>query len=335
MALTKTDYILNSIRKVRNKKWEFFIITRIIHALPDDIEFKTQQLVRLSNDTRALTDLYFPQFDIHLEIDEPFHEKQVDADKLREMDIIARTEHSVMRIKLEACKDLNSVCIEVDKFISKILAIKDKQIADGSFNPWDFDNKYSSEPIIKSGQISIAKNIVFQKQIEALRCFGFAGQGYQRGAWVIPDGSDDYVWFPRLYKHGIWENKLSLDGKTITERALDNKEEAILSIAKQKQVELTKGNRKTIVFAKVKDSLGFNLYRYVGTFRMNLDKSTDTEIIFDRVSTEEKVRLPKTMNTADTETEYDPSGKWGTGAPKDISDKLGKLISSGKLEIKN
>ncbi|CAH8236387.1 Restriction endonuclease PvuRts1 I (fragment) [Vibrio aestuarianus] len=99
------------------------------------------------------------------------------------------------------------------------------------------------------------------------------------------------VWFPRLYEHGLWHNELTTDGKRIIERALNNNEEAILSINKQKERELADGSRKAIVFAKVRDSLGFNLYRYVGTFRMNINESSDTEIIFDRVSEEEKIRI--------------------------------------------
>ena len=71
MPISKQDYIYRSLKKVSHKGWETFVISRIIHGLDDDdIEFVTQQLVRLSDESRALTDLYFPQFDLHVEVDE-------------------------------------------------------------------------------------------------------------------------------------------------------------------------------------------------------------------------------------------------------------------------
>ncbi|HHF0536581.1 hypothetical protein NDJ78_11360 [Vibrio parahaemolyticus] len=293
MSLTKTEYILRSIRKLNNKGWEFFIVTRIIHALPDDIEFVTQQLVRLQNGKRALTDLYFPQFDIHLEIDEKHHERQRDKDFKREMDIVRVTKHSIVRIQTPDTKQehaLKIVCAEVDAFINKLLKLRGMKVSKGEFCPWDFESRYSAESVIKAGVVSVKGNIVFRKQLEALRCFGFQGSAYQRGAWQIPDGSNDMIWFPRLYKHGIWHNEITSDGTRIVERAFEGNQAAVDSIKKQKELEMKFGGRNAIVFAKAKDSLGFNLYRYVGTFRMNLSKSTNTEIVFDRVSDEEKIR---------------------------------------------
>jgi len=48
--------------------------------------------------------------------------------------------------------------------------------------------------------------------------------------------------------------------------------------------------RKHIVFAKARDVLGFNLLRYVGSFKLNFNRSTEDCLIFDRVSEQEAVR---------------------------------------------
>lgn len=295
MKITQTEYILRSISKIRNKKWEFFIVTRIIHSLPVDVEFVTQQLVRLPNGKRALTDLYFPQFDIHLEIDEKHHKSQLIEDLKRERDIIKRTDHSLIRIEVsdENGNDLCTKIIseEVDIIISKILKLRSEQLANNQFAPWDYESRYTAESVIKAGIVSIENNVVFQTQLEALRCFGFKGKGYQRGAWKVPDGTNDLVWFPRLYKHGLWHNELTVNGEKIIERALDNNTEALASISKQIKDEMEVGIRNFIVFAKARDALGFNLYRYVGTFRMNIYESTTSEIVFDKVKNNEKVRV--------------------------------------------
>ncbi|MCV5754273.1 hypothetical protein OFN51_36305, partial [Escherichia coli] len=83
---------------------------------------------------------------------------------------------------------------DTDDFIQMILSLRGKQLKKGCFVPWDFEHRYSSLPVINAGRVAIEDNVVFQKQIEALRCFGFKGNGYQRGAWKIPDGSNDWVW---------------------------------------------------------------------------------------------------------------------------------------------
>ncbi len=290
MSISKQEYILRSLSKIRHKKWEVFIISRVLHGLDDDeIEFVTQQLVRLSDGTRALTDLYFPQFNLHLEIDEPHHEKQVDKDKRREQDIINMTGHTIERIKVSDNTgrelEMKEVRKEVDSFIQRIISLKSKAI---SFTPWDWKNRYSANSVIERGHVSIDDNVVFHTQVEALRCFGFKGKGWQRGEWIIPDGSHDSVWFPRLYHHGKWHNELADNGKIIYERAINK--DGVISITKQRESNLQYPKRKVIVFAKAKDVLGLNLLRYVGSFQMNLDQNESDVLRFDRFSIQEAVR---------------------------------------------
>lgn len=109
-----------------------------------------------------------------------------------------------------------------------------------------------------------------------------------KGAWTIPDGSRDNVWFPRLYPHGIWENELVNNGTRILERATDM--DGILSIQKQRDIERKQQKRSHIVFAKSKDALGSNLLRYVGTFQVNEIECPPDCLIFERIASEEAVR---------------------------------------------
>lgn len=292
-VLTKTDYILRSLQKIRNKKWEFFIVSRIIHALDDDeIEFVTQQYVRKEGGTYALTDLYFPQFNLHLEIDEPHHETEIEEQKdtLRTRDLVLMTGHTIERLKIKKekggpLKSLSEIRSEVDEFVKKIQTQKTMKT---DFLPWNLETRYSPEPVIERGVIKIADNVVFRTQIDAMRCFGFKGSGWQKGAWTIPDGSNDYLWFPRLFQHGMWRNELSEDGTEIHERAINSDGKA--SIEKQRLDIRKQPNRRAIVFAKAKDALGYSLLRYVGTFQPRLSE-TDPELIsFDRIATSERVR---------------------------------------------
>jgi hypothetical protein len=296
--MNKKDYILRSLQKIAHKKWELFIISRIIHRLDDgEIEFVTQQFVRRPDGSRAMTDLYFPQFSLHLEIDEPAHEKQVPADFARQRDIIDQTNHSFRRIKISTDHDtksggvLEEVAAKVDSFVNEIRVLKKKGIEAGTFTPWDFEKRYSSEPIIEKGYISTDDNVVFRTQVEALRCFGFEGKAWMKGKWPVPSMGEEFeseVWFPRLYEHGIWENSLENEGTLIREVA--KTEEAERSIAKQRlSIERSPGKR-FIVFAKARDALNLNLLRYVGTFIIKTDSSDRKILEFERVATVESVR---------------------------------------------
>lgn len=297
--MTKDEYILRSLSRISKKKWEFFIISRILHGLDDDeIEFVTQQLVRRPDGSRALTDIFFPQFDIHLEIDEPHHNNQEVEDFKREQDIIQITGHQIERIKIpdksRTVGVIEEVRDEVDNIIKIIKGRKQIAIKEETFIPWDYESRYSADPVIARKIVSIKDNVVFRTQVEALRCFGFSGKGWQRGAWIIPDGTHDAVWFPRLYRHGIWLNELTDEGKTIYERALKDDasayEDGVRSIEKQRENNSKHPDRKYIVFAKARDALGFNLLRYVGSFTMNFDETAPDVLRFDRVSSDEVIR---------------------------------------------
>jgi hypothetical protein len=80
-AITKDQYILRSLSKTAHKQWELLVITRIIHRLDDpELEFVAQQLVRREDGGAYLTDLYFPQLALHVEIDEAHYRKCVEKD---------------------------------------------------------------------------------------------------------------------------------------------------------------------------------------------------------------------------------------------------------------
>lgn len=283
--MTRDDYILRMLTKVSKKRLEYFVVSRVIHGLNDfEIEFVTQQLVRRPDGSRALTDMYFPQFGIHLEIDEAQHEHEIHkaADKKRTEDIVSVTDHQIDRIK--ASVPLDQIIKQTDKFILKLRALRDTKKSNNDFVPWDLEKRYDPETYRDSGAIRVEQNVLFRRQADALRLFDYKGGNYQRGGWRLKDGSDDFVWFPRLYKQHLWDNELSARGNEIVERPLHNKE----SIPPIKYEE----NFNRIVFARARDVLGHTLYRYVGTFRHNPLKSKIGENYFDLRTSQQEILLP-------------------------------------------
>lgn len=91
----KLDYITRQLSRASKKRFEHYVINRIWHLLDDlSIKFITQQYVVRPNG-RALTDMFFPQFGLHIEVDEPYHLSKKEQDRLRQSDIINATGHTV------------------------------------------------------------------------------------------------------------------------------------------------------------------------------------------------------------------------------------------------
>ena len=114
----KLDYITRLFRKIKNKRFEAYVIQRIWDLLNDDtIRFVTQQYFRRNDAGEyALTDLYLPQINMIIEIDEGQHIPREREDILRSKDI--------MQIKA-----VEGVCIErialCDKNTSKAFTMSE------------------------------------------------------------------------------------------------------------------------------------------------------------------------------------------------------------------
>ncbi|MGH4036997.1 MAG: AbaSI family restriction endonuclease [Sphaerochaeta sp.] len=85
----KKNYIIKSFSRTNKKNYENYVITRIWHKL-DNLNLKpvTQQYVNCK-EKYYLIDLYFPQINFAIEVDEEHHKNQFDKDELRMDDIIS------------------------------------------------------------------------------------------------------------------------------------------------------------------------------------------------------------------------------------------------------
>jgi very-short-patch-repair endonuclease len=119
--MDKKEYIIRQLGRTKNKKYEVYVVSRIIHLLNNfDIKFVTQQYVTRP-EGRALTDLFFPQVNLHIEVDEPYHKDNIENDKIREADIVNATNHEVLRVDVsKSIEDINSQIHEiVENILSK------------------------------------------------------------------------------------------------------------------------------------------------------------------------------------------------------------------------
>lgn len=278
-ALTKEEYVHRSLAKLKHKSYEHYVINRVFHRLNDpEIEFVCQQLVRTEKDKWFLTDMYFPQFGLYLEVDETHHEKPdaKENDALRRKEIFSVTGSDEWRIKTyklgknEDCEDdeeqkiplpLDPINDKADGFVELLRRRKEELGAD--FVPWDYENRYNPETHIERGRIEIGNDAVFRSHVDVIRCFGKTLEQHARGSWKLPNDSDAIVWFPKLYPNSGWLNDLSEDGKEISEKQVGS----LSKVRNQAEAERkTFEWKRRIVFAHRTDAFGNTLYRFLGVF---------------------------------------------------------------------
>lgn len=277
MTISKDDYILRTFSKIQHKKWELYVITRIIHLLNDpELEFVCQQLIKTSENKRYLADLCFPEIELYFEVDELQHSKESHSvsDKNRMQEIIDVTNFTEKRIQIydkeHNLKKLSEINIEIDLVINFIKERKKEYISNNNFTSWDYYNKYNPDTHIKRGYIDIKDNVCFLFHRDALRCFGYQGGHFQQAVWSIR-GTKKGVWFPKLYENNEWDNSLSDDFQRIEMTRKDNSE-----------LRLDFQDVEWLVFAHYKDFLGQTVYKFLGEFHSSRELSTDYSRVFLR-----------------------------------------------------
>lgn len=276
--MDKLNYIVKQISKTNKKNYENYVVTRIWHKLNSlDYKMVTQQYITRPNGKHALTDMYFPQLGIHIEVDEGFHKNNVISDKIREYDIVNVTGHEIFRV--DVTKGINDVNKQID-FIVNEISKKREQLGD-KFEVWDPIKEVSSETYIEKGYIDIKDNVAFNRIVDGINCFGVTYKGFQGGGVNHPIEENVFLWFPKLYPNNSWINTISTDEKTIYEKsAFSEKVNAHIN-----QV-INNERHKRTVFARVKDSLGDIKYRFKGKYELNIKRTlSEKQVVWERIST--------------------------------------------------
>lgn len=260
--MNKLDYIARSLGRTTHKKYEHYVVSRIWHLLNDlAIKFVTQQYVKRENGERALTDMYFPQFGLHIEVDEGFHKSQVSEDKAREADIISVTGHEFRRV--DVTKTIEEVNAQIDDIVKYI---RDKKPQLPEFKPWDLDAEQSSQTYIDRGFLRVSDDVAFRRSVDAVNCFGYDYKGFQRAGVKHPYEKEVSIWFPKLYDNPGWLNSISDDDNVI--RAKSTNPEKAKKVIDDTLSEKNK-QKKRIVFARVKSPLGNIMYRFKGLYQLD------------------------------------------------------------------
>jgi len=283
------EYYIRQISRTHNKGYENYVITRVITLLDDPtLKFVTQQAVkRRESGKRALTDLYFPQIDLHIEIDEGYHKAQREKDVERDADIVSVTSHDIRRI--DASASLPDIHKQIYAVVADIRKRLQDRKNDRSFIPWDIEKEFDPAYYTQKGYIDIADKVAFRKMADACNCFGHSYTGYQRGSAVHLYESDARLWFPKLYENEDWDNQISDDDRTITERKKK------IDAVPMRFDEIPWNGKRIFVFAHALDSLGKALYRFKGVFRFDMEETKKANVrTYRRIETRVKTYPPLT-----------------------------------------
>ncbi|MDR2979369.1 MAG: hypothetical protein LBV02_02840 [Bacteroidales bacterium] len=241
----------------------------------------TQQYVKRPNGY-ALLDLYFPQIKFGIEVNENYHGNIIEQDKMRMEDIFA----SIPEIHLETIKEdtYDTVRKSIDHISNLIKNEVDK------YGPFEWKNDWKEQEYTeklsqarKKGKLHVSDSIGF-KRIQITNDIFHMNftEGYlQRGKSFFKKTNTEYIWIPHLTPQKDWENKITDDWETITEKYKGSKEKPF----RENSSEFDKTiNRYT--FARYRDALGVISYRFIGVFKFSdYDKDTCTRT-YKRVNLE-------------------------------------------------
>ena len=273
------EYMERLFAKISKKKTESYVISRIWHQLDDDrVKFVVQQYVKRVQDKYALADLYLPQLNIFIEINEPFHKNNVEVDRIRNEEIL-----SVVHSK-PIVVDCDCDLTEIHRQVTEVVALIRQRIAElgDSFRPWDEASTLTVEHHRDKGCLKVEDNECLRTTEDVAAVFGTKAKhrGFLRASGAaVPGKKNEIVWWPNT-DHRLWHNELSEDGLFIYEYPK----------AEEKRAEhlrhwLSAPEETRITFLRYKDDLGFCFYRFVGVFRLDRDKSIkESKCVWERIS---------------------------------------------------
>ncbi len=296
--MNRLDYLAQTFRRASHKKYESFCVQRICQQLPLDIKPITQQFISRPSG-RALADLYFPQFGIFVEVDEPFHLSQKELDKMREQDIVNATGLSPRRIPIpvgdaQAAEKVAQVC---DDIADEIKALRKEAIAKGTFKPWDPEKENDVRTYLERGYIEVADKAQFPTIIECHQLFGYGLKRSKktfRGAKKHSVKSNVWVLPASKYNSGDWINELSDDGETFFESAGPQCKQDWTYLRNLKKREGERGFSEYHIFLKERDAFGTVCYVFAGNFQIDW-KTSDKEqrIVYKKIGDKVKTYTEK------------------------------------------
>lgn len=277
--MDKLNYIVKTLSRTNRKDYENYIVNAIYSRVnnPNLIPV-TQQYVK-RDDHYALIDLYFPQINMAIEVDEPYHtsEQQKLLDEQREQEVFSvlrgLSESDIEHVKIKSVKEKREGFDYVNEQIENAVNKIKERITNISPLVWQTDleriQTIKQKGILKNGEaFSCKMNEIlglFNKKIENCgRCFYKIKETAHRKIMF---------WSPILALdknmhnnvNPKWMNYINDTHTLITEIATTDEKEKTQQNNKKKEL-----NKETwrVTFAKYRNSLGITQRKFIGVFKI-------------------------------------------------------------------
>ncbi len=277
----KLNYLSKTFSKIDKKGIETYVISRIWNKL-DNLEVKIvcQQYVERENGY-ALLDLYFPQINYGIEVDEPHHLNQQEEDNMRKKEVELAVGVEIYRI--DCSKPIDDVHKQIDNIVEIIKQKIDDCKRSDKFKPWLGEDYFKPEYYRKEGILRVEDEVILSTSDDICDIFGLKvpKRGFLRAGGVNLN-DNTLVWWPNA-THKIWANIISGNGETIIEyHKGDKKSDHIKEHLAKEDTRIT--------FYRKRDLFGCNYYRFVGVYKLDKESSLKENMcVWRRVSTEYKL----------------------------------------------
>ncbi len=270
--MDKLEYVARSLSRGTNKKYETYVINAIYQKVNNpNLIVETQKEIKLENGYKPLVDLFLPQLNIAVEVDEGYHasEEQHNHDIWREKSINSQISKSCIGdgIQFERIIAHDVTLEEINNRIDEVVdLIKNKINSRTMTLIW----KSKEELLIDIKNRGIIElDDCFDSNVQIINLvYNRNYSGWQKASYRL-------LWFPvisdkddngTLTSRGSWQNFFNQTHSIIYERA-DN-----FSLNERKKMwalEDEKNGAIRVVFAKDRDSFGKTRKRFAGVFRAN------------------------------------------------------------------
>lgn len=267
--MDKLEYVARSLSRGTNKVYETYVINAIYQKVNNpNLIIETQKEIKLENGYRPLIDLFLPQLNIAIEVDEGYHasETQHNHDIWREKSINSQISKPCIgdSILFERVIAHDVSLEEINARIDEIVRLINSKI-ESRTTPLVWKSKEELfEDIKKRGTIQL--DDCFDSNVQIINLvYNRSYSGWQKCTYrllwfpVISDKDDDGT----LTSRASWQNFFNQTHSIIYERA-DN------SSLNERKKEWALADEQNgivrVVFVKDRDSFGKTRKRFAGVF---------------------------------------------------------------------
>lgn len=267
--MDKLEYVARSLSRGTNKVYETYVINAIYQKVNNpNLIIETQKEIKLENGYRPLIDLFLPQLNIAIEVDEGYHasETQHNHDIWREKSINSQISKPCIgdSILFERVIAHDVSLEEINARIDEIVRLINSKI-ESRTTPLVWKSKEELlEDIKKRGTIQL--DDCFDSNVQIINLvYNRNYSGWQKSTYrllwfpVISDKDDDGT----LTSRASWQNFFNQTHSIIYERA-DNS--SLNERKKEWALSDEQNGIVRVVFVKDRDSFGKTRKRFAGVF---------------------------------------------------------------------